>query len=199
MRIFMSHLKKSILTYLLPIFAVSIVSFTYKDSPSSDMYLCKQTYALCTSAQCVPLPGNPSQAICFCDVEEGSSMSTIPCDQLTPSTDVQGIHTVYSTFSLKQYFRGKKGMKCPAGSPWTWCLNKKCTVDPMNPHFAICTCDVMRSNEEWMTLGGECQTSTCENGYWSGATLSDDEKGSDFMVKMQKLKNSPVKWCPISS
>jgi len=22
-------------------------------------------------------------------------------------------------------------MKCPKGTPWTWCLNKRCTVDPI--------------------------------------------------------------------
>jgi len=34
-----------------------------------------------------------------------------------------------------------------------------------------------------MTLGGNCDTSTCKTGYWSGATLNDDTQSSLFMTK----------------
>jgi hypothetical protein len=120
------------LSYLLPILAVAIVAFGYNQMRPLNM-LCKQAYALCTSALCVPQPGDPAKAICFCDVEEGEGMSTQPCEMLHSSTDENGVRTIYSMFSLKQFNEGKKGMICPSGTPWTWCLNKPCTVDPSNP------------------------------------------------------------------
>lgn len=168
------------------------------DARSSKTRLCKQPYALCTSARCVPQPGNPKQAICFCEVEDGESMATVSCRKLKPSVDENGIGTVYSTFSLKQFVEGKKVMKCPQGTPWTWCLNKRCTIDPSNPKKAVCVCDVVRSGE-WITLGGNCDTSTCETGYLSGATLKDFEESNAFMIKALGLESSPAKWCPETS
>jgi hypothetical protein len=149
----------------------------------------------CTSAPCVPLPGDTTKAICTCQVEEGKSMSTVPCATIEPSTDANGIRTVYSTFSLEQFEEGKKGMTCPSGSPWTWCLNRPCTVDQASPKKAICTCDVVRTGE-WMTLGGACDTSTCKTGYWSGASITDFESGNAFMTKALGLEKSPAAWCP---
>ncbi len=121
-------------------------------------------------------------------------MSTASCDSIAPSTDSNGIRTVYSTFSLNEFALGKKGMVCPSGTPWTWCLNKRCTVNPGNPNQAMCTCDVLRSGE-WMTLGGGCNTATCETAYWSGASIPDFQSAADFMVEKLGLEKSPVRWC----
>lgn len=187
---------KSLMTYILPIIAVGIVAFTNSKTSQSNN-LCNQEYALCTSAQCVPEPNNPNKAICFCDVEEGMSMASVPCSTLKPSMDAHGVKIVYSTFSLEQ-FKDKKSMKCPKGTPWTWCLNKRCTVDPSNPKKAICICDVMRTGD-WTTLGGDCNTSTCKTGYWSGASIKDFEQGNIFMTKAQNLEKSPAKWCTVTS
>lgn len=190
----------SLLTYIVPVVAVLAVATVYdKTSDSSgQMQLCQHQYALCTSALCVPSPDDATKAICFCDVEEGASMSTVPCDAIKPSKDSYGIATVYSTFSLKQFTQGKKGMKCPEGTPWTWCLNKRCTVDPTNPKKAVCTCDIKRTGE-WTTLGGDCNTTTCKNGYWSGATITDADGGNAFLTKMLKLDKSPMTWCEATS
>jgi hypothetical protein len=192
----MSRLKAALISYLLPGVAVVVVAYGYAQKSDAKNQLCEHQYALCTSARCVPQPGDPSKAICFCDVEEGKSMSTVACDKLKPSTDDQGVRTVYSTFSLKQFSDGKKGMKCPDGTPWTWCLNKVCTVDPADPKKAICICDVVRKGE-WMTLGGDCKTATCKNAYWSAAPLADFESGNAFMTKALGLDKSPAKWCPV--
>lgn len=190
----MKKFRSVLVTYAIPLLAVLAVSFAV-DKGSSTNQLCKHQYALCTSAICVPEPGDPTKAVCFCDVEEGTSMSTVSCDSIKPSTDSNGIRTVYSTFSLEQFTAGKKGMKCPAGTPWTWCLNKRCTVDPTNSKRAICVCDVLRTGE-WMTLGGNCDTSTCKTGYWSGAAMSDFDDGVIFLSKALGINQSPVKWCP---
>lgn len=188
--------KSAFLSFLVPVAAVLAVSFAYNKGGSTN-YLCKHQYALCTSALCIPQPGDPTKAICFCDVEEGPNMSTVPCDTLKPSVDGYGIRTVYSTFSLKQFTSGKKGMKCPSGTPWTWCLNKRCTVDPTDPTKAICLCDVVRTGA-WMTLGGDCDTSTCNTGYWSGALMSDFDEGVVFLSKALGIDQTPVKWCQTS-
>lgn len=193
----MHWLKSALISYVLPAGAVGAVVFASDQMSNTNMQLCKHKYALCTSALCVPQPDNPDQAICFCDVEKGSSMSTVPCSTLQPSTDDHGVHTVYSTFSFKQFQEGKKSMTCPSGTPWTWCLNKRCTVDPSNHKKAICVCDVMRS-EKWTTLGGNCETSKCKTGYWSGATLDDFAEGNAFMTKALGLNASPAKWCRAS-
>ena len=166
----------------------------FEQAASPNMQLCKHQYALCTSALCISQPDDPAKAICFCDVEEGASMSSPPCNTTQPSTDANGVRTVYSSFSLEQFKQGKKVLTCSSGTPWTWCLNKRCTVDPSNPKKAICTCDVLRTGE-WITLGGNCDSATCSTGYWSGATPKDFNEASAFMVKALGLDQSPVKWC----
>lgn len=194
----MTQLRTFLIIYVLPAFAVWCGVISCNSSQSGQMNLCKHQYALCTSARCIPQPGDPTKAVCFCDVEEGASMSTVGCERLKPSTDANGVHTVYSTFSFQQFYQGKRSMACPEGTPWSWCLNKRCTIDPENPQKAICTCDVVRT-EKWLTLGGNCDTSTCATGYWSGATISTDQEGTAFLTKALGLTESPVKWCQDSS
>jgi hypothetical protein len=185
--------RSKLITYILPALAGIVVASGYSKVKSENR-VCNQQFALCTSALCVPQPGDATKAICFCDVKQGHSMSTVPCDQLRPSTDENGIRTVYSTFSLDQFKQGLQAMKCPDGTPWTWCLNKRCTVDPTHPDKAICVCDVVRTGE-WTTLGGNCDTKTCSTGYWSAATIPDAEDGAAFMQKSLGKSQPAVKWC----
>jgi hypothetical protein len=199
----LKSIKPALLSYILPVMAALAVSFAYAQTTtpagSLTMYLCKQQYALCTSAVCVPQPGDPTKVICKCDVEDGASMASVACDTLQPSTDANGIRTVFSTYSLTQSIQGLKAMTCPGNTPWSQCLNKRCTVDPSNPTKAICICDVVRSPDPWMTLGGNCDTSTCATSYWSGATIPDAYSGGAFMSKALGLDKSPVQWCPVAS
>ena len=136
----MNRFNSALIFYLLPAVAVCAVVLGSDYINSTTMQVCKHEYALCTSAPCLPHPGDPSKAVCACNVEQGTSMSSAPCNSLQPSTDATGVKTIYSTFSFKQFQDGKKAMKCPSGTPWTWCLNKQCTVDPTNPKRAICIC-----------------------------------------------------------
>lgn len=190
----MNRLTPALVTYVLPAAAALALAYGYAQSADVKNIVCEHQFALCTSARGVPVPGDATRAICFCDVEEGKSMGTEPCDKLKPTTDDNGIRTVYSTFALKQAVAGKKGLKCPDGTPWTWCLNKRCTVEPSDPKKAICTCDVLRKGE-WMTFGGDCKKETCKTGYWSGAAVADLDSGTATMMKALGLEKSPVKWC----
>ena len=185
---------KSFSLRALPVMAALIAAFAHAESAQAENYLCQQQFALCTSAPCIPEPGNPKVAICSCDVEDGPSLASVACDTVKPSTDANGIRTVYSQFALKQWQQGKKTLKCPSGTPWTWCLDKPCTVDPANPKKAICACDVVRTGE-WITAGGNCNTATCNTAYWSAAPLDAFSDGTDFLLKSLKLKKSPVTWC----
>ena len=185
---------KSFCLRALPVMAALIAAFGHAESAAAENYLCQQQFALCTSAPCIPEPGNPKVAICSCDVEDGPSLASVACDTVKPSTDANGIRTVYSQFALKQWQQGKKTLKCPSGTPWTWCLDKPCTVDPANPKKAICACDVVRTGE-WITAGGNCNTATCNTAYWSAAPLDAFSDGTYFLLKSLKLKKSPVTWC----
>jgi hypothetical protein len=185
---------KSFCLRALPLMAALIAAFGHAESAQAENYLCQQQFALCTSAPCIPEPGDPKVAICSCDVEDGPSLASVACDTVKPSTDANGIRTVYSQFALKQWQQGKKTLKCPSGTPWTWCLNKPCTVDPANPKKAICACDVVRTGE-WITAGGNCNSATCNTAYWSAAPLDAFSNGTDFLLKSLKLKKSPVTWC----
>ena len=185
---------KSFSLRALHVMAALIAAFGHAESAQAENYLCQQQFALCTSAPCIPEPGNPKVAICSCDVEDGPSLASVACDTVKPSTDANGIRTVYSQFALKQWQQGKKTLKCPSGTPWTWCLDKRCTVDPANPKKAICACDVVRTGE-WITAGGNCNRATCNTAYWSAAPLDAFSDGTDFLLKSLKLKKSPVTWC----
>lgn len=156
-------------------------------------YLCEGTFALCTSAACVPLPDS-TQAACSCAVLRGKSMASVPCDTVAPTRGANGTEVVYSMFSLEQFAQGKEAMKCAKDTPWTWCLNKPCTVDPADPDRALCVCDIVtNSTQEWMTLGGRCDASTCQTAYWSGATLADFQQGTAFM--QEHGQSIQPRWC----
>lgn len=173
-----------------------VAALGFVQEAAAKNYLCNQQFALCTSAPCVPQPGNSNVSICVCDVQEGPNLATVECDTVKPSTDAEGVRTVYSQFALTQFEGGKKALKCESGTPWSQCLNKICTVDPANPDKAICACDVVRTGE-WQTAGGNCDTATCKTAYWSGALLADSRSNAEFMMEQLKIAKSPAEACPI--
>jgi hypothetical protein len=133
--------------------AVFTIAFGNEQAAKSETQLCKHQYALCTSALCIPQPGDPTKAICFCDVQDGASMASVPCNTIQPSTDANGIRTVYSAFSLEQFKQGKKVLTCASGTPWTWCLNKRCTVDPSDAKKAAsATCCELENRLRWAAI-----------------------------------------------
>src|SRR4029079_16315991 len=113
-------------SFLIAAVAVFTIALGNEKAAKSSMQLCKHQYALCTSALCIPQPGDPTKAISFCDVQDGASMASVPCNRIQPSTDANGIRTIYSAFSLEQFKQGKEVLTCASGTPWTWCLNKRC-------------------------------------------------------------------------
>lgn len=145
--------------------------------------ICTQEYALCTSAPCVPDPRHPDYAICSCVVENGESIGYKTCQQRAPQTKPFNSKQLISTFSFKQ-FSSKKSLNCPQGMPWTNCLDAPCTVDPMDASKAICSCKIDHT-QAFFTFGGDCNSKTCANGFWSGAT-----KASGILLRKALLKKT---------
>ncbi|MDR3478979.1 MAG: hypothetical protein P4M14_13225 [Gammaproteobacteria bacterium] len=130
--------------------------------------VCDQTYALCTSAACIPDPNNSERTICDCAVMKGKSAGFTTCAQRKPFVDKYKAEHLISTFSFEQ-FAAKKSLTCPQGAPWSNCVDMPCTQDSQHPNHAICSCTV-NNTQAFFTFGGECINSTCESGFWSGAT-----------------------------
>ena len=72
---------------------VAAAALGYVVPAQAENYFCQQQFALCTSAPCIPEPGNPKVAICTCDVEDGPNLATVACDTVKPSTDANGVRT----------------------------------------------------------------------------------------------------------
>ena len=174
--------------------AVLAAAFAGPPAAQAANHLCKQQFALCTSAPCIPDPTNPKLAMCRCDVEEGPNLASVPCDTVKPHTDKGVVRRVYSQFALTQWEQGKKTLTCPSGTPWTWCLNKPCTVDPADPSKAMCACDIIQTGAS-VTAGGDCDAKTCRTAYWSAAPADAFSGGTDFLLKALDIKTSPVQAC----
>lgn len=159
--------------------------------------VCDQEYALCTSAPCVPDPRDPEKtAVCECVVHRGLSFGNTAC-AARKARVAGGVTVLASTYSLAEY-RTKATMTCPSGAPWTFCLDKPCTVDPMDPLRALCVCAI-RSSGEFMTLGGRCDTMTCDTGFWSGASPADVAQGEAAMARALGLEDLPDNACYLES
>ncbi len=157
--------------------------------------ICKGLYALCTSAPCIPDPENrESKALCSCEVNKGINYGHTSCDERTPSKDDYGITTLISTYSFAQG-PSKPILICPEGKPWTDCLDRPCTIDPMNPLRAMCKCEITRDTA-FVTYGGDCNTLTCDSGFWSGATIGSYIEASNQLSKYMGMRDFPVTYCP---
>ena len=186
-------MKKYFAFTLFALIAVAVVACNFKKTTSKQDIICDKTYALCTSAHCIPNPNQPNEAICFCDVHEGKSLGRTACTKRDPYIDHMGVKRVISTFSFEQ-FSSKKCMTCPSGTPWTDCLDQPCTVDPLDSSKAICACKVIRTGA-YQTFGGNCDTSTCDGGFWSGATVEGNEASTKSLMQALDLREPPTSFC----
>lgn len=175
-----------------------IINTAYATTQGSPV-ICTQEYALCTSAPCMPDPRHTGYAICSCDVKQGDSAGYTSCKQREPKVNSDKTTHIISTFSFAQ-FDTKKALTCPKGMPWTDCVDSPCTVNPMNPEQAICSCPI-KNEQSFFTFGGDCNTTTCATGFWSGAT---DKAGTELRNAMfKKLNITTNPWpnaaCPVTN
>jgi hypothetical protein len=76
-------------------------------------WLCNQTFALCTTAPCVPSPTDPNISVCNCVVVNGYSIGFKTC------TDrAQSGKKVRSAFSTVNVNANLGVLSCPSGVPW---------------------------------------------------------------------------------
>jgi hypothetical protein len=129
-----------------------------------DMWLCNQSYALCTEAPCQPAADDASVATCTCKVENGYSIGYSPCAERVPLGN-----SVISTFSTIDVTASTRSLICPDGDRWANCLDMPCEIDANDSSRAFCLCQIADSGE-FVTLGGDCDASTCSSVIWSANT-----------------------------
>ncbi len=137
--------------------------------------ICNNTYALCSSALCKPIPGSPKKVLCSCSVLKGKNMGYSACAKRKVRKTVSGQHTLLSTFSLgdghQQY------ITCPNSTPWANCLDKPCIIEKNAPsqRKAYCTCNIVRK-KSYVTFAGKCNPKNCHKAIWSGASFKSNQQ-----------------------
>ena len=131
--------------------------------------MCKSTFALCTIAQCDPIPGNDKQVACHCTVNSYSAGAE-PCSGVS-------IHPTGSR-STRAIIRVKSYASCSDDRPWAWCLDEPYLVDKNNLVAATCTCDLVRNLGAYVIVTSHYTPATCTTGIISSAAIPQIEQAS---------------------
>jgi hypothetical protein len=127
-------------------------------------WLCRQPYALCTTAPCERSTSDATIATCRCVVLDGYSIGFTTCSERAPAGKA-----VVSTFSTENVTSAFGALTCPEDIPWANCLDMPCELDPLDPALATCQCQMVESGPSF-TFGGGCDASTCSSVIWSAAS-----------------------------
>ena len=157
------------------------------------VWICNQTFALCTTAPCVPSPTDPNVSVCDCVVVNGHSLGFKGCTERAQSGSK--VRSNFSTVNINANFGV---LSCPSGVAWANCLDVECEIDPINPARAKCQCLTVKTGQS-VTFGGGCDTATCTSTIWSAATPDVYQQGmGQYRTAMNQL-GQPVsfpKTCP---
>jgi len=152
-------------------------------------WLCRQPYALCTTAPCERSTSDPTIASCRCVVLDGYSIGYTTCRE----RELAGT-TLVSTFSTQNVTSAFGVLICPEDVPWANCLDMPCELDPLDPALATCQCQMVETGPSF-TFGGGCGTSTCGSVIWSAAA----PPGVTQYAAAMRCVNQPVTFpatCP---
>jgi hypothetical protein len=127
-------------------------------------WLCRQPYALCTTALCERSTSDATIANCRCVVLDGYSIGFTTCRE----RELAG-RTLVSTFSTENVTSAFGVLTCPEDVPWANCLDMPCELDSLDPALATCQCQMVETGPSF-TFGGGCDTRTCSSVIWSAAT-----------------------------
>jgi hypothetical protein len=127
-------------------------------------WLCRQPYALCTTAPCERSPSDATIANCRCVVLDGYSIGYTTCSE----RELVGKRLV-STFSTQNVTSAFGALTCAEDVPWANCLDMPCALDPLNPAQATCQCQIVETGPSF-TFGGGCDTRNCSSVIWSAAS-----------------------------
>jgi hypothetical protein len=189
-------MKKILLWMVRGFILINFNCFAGNENHASQSYVCRQSYALCTTAPCKPVPGSKDQSICSCVVENGPSLGQLSCARRKPILNNKGQHLLTSNFSFINA-ETNKIMTCTGNHAWTDCLDKPCIIDSQNSNQAICICDIKYS-KNFITFGGQCQTDSCNTTLYSGATTDMLNQGTQALIEYLHLEKSPMQNCPAS-
>ncbi|CDO89430.1 hypothetical protein AWC29_12935 [Mycobacterium triplex] len=158
-----------------------------------DVWMCDQTFALCTTAPCVPSATDPNISVCDCVVVNGNSIGSKNCSDRAQSGNK--IRSAFSTVNINANFAV---LSCPSGAAWANCLDVECEIDATNPARAKCQCVTVKSGPS-ITFGGGCDTATCTSTTWSAATPEMYQDGMRQLRAAMDRVGKPVtfpKPCP---
>ncbi|CQD16603.1 hypothetical protein BN1232_03596 [Mycobacterium lentiflavum] len=158
-----------------------------------DVWMCDQTFALCTTAPCVPSPTDPTISVCDCVVVNGNSIGSKNCTDRAQSGNK--IRSAFSTVNINANFAV---LSCPSGAAWANCLDVECEIDAANPARAKCRCVTVKTGPS-ITFGGGCDTATCTSTTWSAATPEMYQAGMRQLRTAMDRVGKPVtfpKPCP---
>ena len=159
--------------------ALSVIAFrTFARSQQPQFTVCKSTYALCTKAKCLPMPGSSDKVSCACEVKTGYSLGTQPCGSAQQIKDGQ-LQSRY--YPIKSYAR------CSNDRPWAYCLDAICAVDKGDKTKASCTCSLVRNQGDYVITGDTYTKSTCTTGIISSATVDQVDQATDFLETQDAL------------
>jgi hypothetical protein len=144
---------------------------------SAGFTLCSSTYALCTDAECTPIPGQTENYSCGCQVHTGYSAATQAC---------QSGHPKPGGKIKSRYFPVESYEICSTPRAWAWCLDVPCTIDKKDPSKATCTCTSPPSGSQGPWVGQANNPASCTNGIISSATVEGIEQIGRF-INGQKL------------
>jgi len=151
---------------------------------AQDLKVCKSTFALCTIAQCDPIPGNDKQVACHCTVNNSYSAGAEPCSEVKNTPEGQQIHSRY--YPVKSY------ASCSNDRPWAWCLDKPCLIDKNNPEAATCTCDLVKNLGAYVIVTSHYTPATCTSGIISSATIAQIDQATASLKKAKVLMPFPI-------
>ncbi|OGO97424.1 MAG: hypothetical protein A3F41_05230 [Coxiella sp. RIFCSPHIGHO2_12_FULL_44_14] len=182
--------KRSILYFLI---GFSIGSLLYvSKSVATEPYICNSTYALCTSATCFPLLGEPKKVICRCIMKAGYSMGYKPCQN--PQKGVAG-HTLIVSRFYPLSKQNKYTLLCKKGYAWADCLDKPCYANVEKKGQALCTCDV-KHNKPFGFFVENCEKTKCTSGIYSAILSQQAEEIEKLLYSQRLIPKLNPQFCP---
>jgi hypothetical protein len=134
--------------------AISLWGTAARADASGGQRICDGRYALCSSAQCQPIPGDPKHVTCSC---EGPLRGL----NIANSSGAVREYQLTSTFSLRDPAGApdqapKSSMACTGenAGKWAFCLDAPCTAGSGG---VSCTCELSAASD-YYTFTSACPT-----------------------------------------
>jgi hypothetical protein len=169
---------------VLPFILLMIPLTSQAQSQQQHFFVCKSTYALCTTAKCTPIPGKPDVS-CACDMKTGYSLGAQPCEEPKPTPQGEAVRSRY--YPVKSYAR------CSNDRPWAYCLDMPCIVDKNDKTKAACTCSLAQNQGDYVVAGEIYTPSSCTTGILSSATVADVDRVTDYLKTQDNLHPFDIK------